>query len=81
MNEVISRLDPAHRRAQGLELEDVARDDRRRVAVSGDGLRAAGQAAHLLPLLEHSEEPAADVAGGAGEQDLRTLRLEHDPPR
>ena len=62
-------MDPAHRRTQGLEVEDVAGDDCRRVAVRGDGLWAAGQAAHSLPaLLERSEEPAADVAGGAGDE-------------
>ena len=41
-------------------------------AVRGERLRAAGQAAHVLaPLLEHPEQPAADVAGRAGEEDGR----------
>jgi hypothetical protein len=51
MDEVVGGLHPAHRRAQRLEVEDVACDDRRRVAVRGDGLWAAGQAAHSLPAL------------------------------
>ena len=64
MDEVVGGLDPAHRRPQGLDVEDVAGDDRRRVAVSGDGLRAAGQAAHALAAF-------LEQLGGAGRRRSR----------
>ena len=70
VNHVEGRPDPVHPPLQAVPVEDVALDDLRgRGGAVPQGLGTPGQAADRTPrLFQRPQQPAADVARGAGEE-------------
>ena len=71
VNQVVRRVDARERRVERLAPQAVARDDLgARGDPGGQALRPPGEAAHAVAALrERAQEPAADVAGRARQED------------